>query len=177
MEQIKNLITALQQCIPELETAPLYANLPVNIEQYSVLEWLYEHLAEQNLMVYEEWTEYSGYIPELKPLDNVFLSEEPADFIFTLIEKIDWSTASIDPYELPYIMPWFEHINFYLKPHGVRLVDLTPFENAYILCLRDDKESLEKLLSSLATFDIGINERHVMDQQQVSDNIESMISE
>jgi len=176
MERIKNLIAALKLCIPELETTPLYANLPVDTEKYTVLRWLYKYLAEQNLIAYEEWKEYNGYIPELKSLANLSISEAPADFIFTLIEKVDWSTASIDPYELPYVMPWLEHINFYLKSHGVRLIDLMPFENAYILCVRDNEELLQKLDSSLEAFGIGINKRHMMDQQQVSDNVESMIS-
>lgn len=176
MERIKNLIAALELCIPELEIAPLYANLPVNTENDTVLEWLYQHLTEQNLMFYEEWKEYNGYIPELKPLANLTITEEPADFIFSLIEQIDWSTSVISSYELIYVIPWLEHINFYLKPHSVRLIDLMPFENAYILCVRDNEELLEVLNSSLEEFGISINERCMMDRQQVSDSIESMIT-
>jgi len=176
MERINNLVTTLKLCIPELETAPLYASVPSDINQITALKWLYKNLSAQNLMVYEEWNEYSGYIPELTSLANLPLSEEPADFIFALIENIDWETADIDPYLLPYVMPWLEHINFYLQPHGVRLVDLLPFENAYIFCLRDDEVLLDKLHSALEMLDMGINDRQAMDQQQVSIAFESIIS-
>ncbi|MBN7121353.1 hypothetical protein BSU01_06465 [Erwinia billingiae] len=177
MEQIKNLITALQKCIPDMDATPLYASLPVDKESDSVLEWLYEHLEAQNLMVYEEWKEYCGDIPTLKPLANLSLPEKPAEYIFTLIEKIDWSTASIDPFLLPYVMPWLEHINFYLKPQGIRLVDLMPAGNAYIICVRDDEDSLDELHSCLEAFDLGINERSMLDKQEVAVAIESSISE
>lgn len=173
MEKIGNVIAALEQCVPELDSAPLYASLPADIETFAVLGWLYQHLHEQNLMIYEEWNEYNGYVPELTPLAHLSLTEEPANFIFNQIEGIDWSTASIDPYELPYITPWLEHINFYLKPHQLRLVDLLPFENAYIFCVRDNEALLEQLDASLAALgvDISLNTRPAMDQQQVADAI------
>lgn len=176
MEEIKKLIIALEHCIPGLDTAPLLANPPLSIEQGTVLDWLYEHLGEQNLMEYEEWSEYSGYLPELKPLSTLILPEDPAEFVFSLIEEIDWPTSNVDPYELPYVMPWFEHINFYLKPHGVKLVDLLPFENAYILCIRDDETALQDLQSSLQAFSMDINERDAMDRQQITAYIESLVS-
>lgn len=177
MEQIKELITILKQCMPELDTAPLQANLPKCSTQGTVLNWLYAQLGKQSLMEYEEWKEYTGYLPDLKPLSAMVISEDPASFIFSLLEEVDWSTANIDPYELPYVMPWFEHINFYLKPHGVRLVNLLPFENAYILCLRDDEALLQKLDSSLQTLGMGLNKREAMDQQQVSAYFDTLIAE
>lgn len=177
MEQLKELITILKQCMPELDIAPLQDNLPECSTQGTVLNWLYEQLGKQGLIEYEEWTEYTGYLPDLKPLSALVISEDPASFIFSLIKKVDWSTANIDPYELPYIMPWLEHINFYLKPHGVRLVNLLPFENAYILCLRDDEVLLRKLDSCLETWGMGINEREAMDQPQVSACFDSLIAE
>lgn len=175
MERVNNLITTLKLCIPEMDTAPLYASAPSDINQITALKWLCENLEAQNLMVYEEWNEYSGYIPELTSLDNLPLSEEPADFIFSLIEKTDWEKANIDPYLLPYVMPWLEHINYYLQPYGVRLVDLLPFENAYIFCLRDDEALLDKLHSALEVLDMGINDRQAMDQKQVSIAFDSMV--
>ncbi|WP_409306866.1 hypothetical protein [Pectobacterium sp. B1J-3] len=175
MEQIKNLVVTLEQCLPGLDIGPMLASLPESSEQGTVLDWLYEQLSEQGLMVYEEWGEYSGDIPELKPLSDLAISEDPAEFIFSLIEEIDWSTASVDPDELPYVMPWLEHINFYLKPYGVRLVDLLPFENAYILCLRDDETLLQKLHDQLNVLGMGINVRQSMDQEQVSAKINSLI--
>jgi hypothetical protein len=89
MEQIQNLIKNLEQCTPGLDTTPLYADLPVRIEASAILDWLYKHLSVQSLMVYEEWKEYTGYIPELKPLANLSFPTQPADFIFSLIEGID----------------------------------------------------------------------------------------
>ena len=175
VKKIENLIATLALCVPQLDTAPLCANPPASTEQHAILAWLYQHLSEQGLMVYREWGEYTGDVPALKPLAAVSLAEHPADFIYSLLEKIDWSTASIDPAELPWMMPWLEHINFYLQPSALRLVDLLPFENAYMFCVRDDDALLEKLNASLDVFGIGINERGAMDQQQVADEIASLI--
>ncbi|WP_237727226.1 hypothetical protein [Cronobacter dublinensis] len=177
MERIQNLINVLGLCIPELEKTLLLADLPEDTETETVLHWLYKKLAAQNQIAYEEWKEYSGYIPDLKPLTILSLTEEPADFIFTIIENIDWSAASIDPFELPYVIPWLEHINFYLKPYGLRLVDLLPFENAYIFCVRDDERLLEKLNLTFESLGMGINLRQAMDQQQVSADVMSLIYE
>lgn len=176
MDKVENLIAAMGKCIPELDTAPLYENPPVNIEQLTILDWLYQHLSEQNLIEYEEWSEYSGYIPELKPLAAISLPQNPSDFIFSIIEKIDWSVASIDPFEVPYVMPWLEHINYYLQPHNLRLVNLMPFESAYIICVRDNEALLKEFDTNLSVFDIGINERAAMNQHQVSDDIKMIIS-
>ncbi len=177
MEQLKILIEHLKKCIPALDTGPLYASLPEKVEQEIVLRWLYENLSNQNMMVYEEWTEYSGYLPDLKPLDNIALSIDPAGYIFTLINNIDWSTSSIEPWDLPYVLPWFEHINYYIKADGLRLVDLLPFENAYIMCLLDDEELIEELHQCMEDLEMGINTRPAMDQQQIVDYINSVVSE
>jgi len=88
-------------------------------------------------------------LPELKPLLMAILAGESSDFISSLISDIDWSIADIDPYEFQSLIPWLEHINFYLKPDGVRLVDLLPFENAYVLCICDDDASLQQLRNCL----------------------------
>jgi len=176
MEKIQNLIAVLKQCIPQLDIAPLQSNTPENSEPLTVLDWLYQQLSAQNLMVYEEWNEYNGAIPELKTLSDLSIPVDPANFIFSAIEEIDWSTASIDPAEIVYLLPWLEHINFYLKPHAIRLVDLLPLENAYIIAVRDDETLLQKLHASLEAFDMGINERQPMDQQQVLADIRQMIA-
>ena len=73
------------------------------------------------------------------------------------------------------MVPWLEHINHALQPSGLRLVDLLPFENAYMFCVRDDNALLDALNASLETFGIGINERCAMDQQQVADEIASLL--
>lgn len=109
MEQIQSLIVALGQCIPELNTDSMQASLPENSQQLTVLTWMYNHLSGQGLISYEEWNEYSGYIPTLKPLSNLVISEDPADFIFSLIEDIDCSVDSIDPFEMPHLMPWINN--------------------------------------------------------------------
>lgn len=176
MKLIQNLIATLEHCIPDLDATPLSSALPAGTEQHTVLAWLHAHLSTQRLMTYKEWNEYSGEIPDLAPLAALSLTETPADFIYGQLENIDWSTASIDPAELPYILPWLEHLNFYLQPSGLRLVDLQPFENAYIFCVRDDETLLEKLNADLQAFGMGINDRPAMDQQQVADEIASMIT-
>lgn len=176
MDQIKDFITVLGKCIPDLDTAPLNANAPESAAQGDVLEWLYEHLSEQGLMAYEEWSEYTGYIPELKSLEKVTFTDEPSAYIFSLIEDIDWSTAELDPYELPYILPWLEHINAYLQLQGLRLINLLPFENAYIMCVRNDEHVLQELETHLEKFEMGINMRDAMDQQQVSAELKSLLT-
>ena len=136
MERVDTLINILGKCVPELNTAPLYANLPAATDQISIVDWMYEHLSEQGLMVYEEWKEYFGHVPELKVLSEITFSEEPADFVYSLIEKIDWSTATIDPFEITYSVPWLEYINHFLAPEKLRLVDLWPFKmRLYSACM------------------------------------------
>lgn len=82
MVNIHDLINNLEQCILGLDAVPLYANTPESTGICPLIDWLYKHLSNQGLMVYEEWAEYSGYIPELKSLDELPLSVEPADYIF-----------------------------------------------------------------------------------------------
>lgn len=176
MANIHDLISNLEQCIPGLDAAPLYANIPESTGVQSIIDWLYTHLSSQGLMVYEEWTEYSGYIPELKTLDEFPLSVAPADYIFSIIQGVDWASVSIDPLELPYCIPWLEHINNYLKPYHLRLVDILPFENAYMVCLHDDEALIQKLDMCLELFGMNINKRTPLDQQQVSTAINSIIS-
>lgn len=54
-------------------------------------------------------------------------------------------------------------------------MDLTPFENAYIFCIRNDDELIEKLDSALNIFEMGINEREPMDREETKDYIRSLI--
>lgn len=176
MERITNLLADLERCVPELNVDPLYASLPADCETPTVTDWLYHHLAEQKLIVYKEWPKYNGDILALKPLAHLSFPANPADFIFTLRENIDWSRACIDRFELPYVMPWLEHINFYLQPYNLRLIDLLPFENAYILCVHDHEASLEKLHASLEHLGLGINQRLIMDRQQTADYMQSITS-
>jgi hypothetical protein len=176
MKKIQNLIENIGLCIPECNTESLSSSSPKTFDPDTILHWLYENLSKQNLIVYEEWKEYNGYIPDFETLQNITLPVEPNDFIFTLIDNIDWSESTIDPYDIPYYIPWLEHINHYLKPHGVRLVNILPFENAYIICLRDDDILIKNLDLSLKNFGMGIDKREPLDQQEVSLEMNSAIS-
>ncbi|MBI6529705.1 hypothetical protein JEP40_11360 [Proteus vulgaris] len=175
METIEELITALELAVPELDTQALRENLPESDAQEDVLNWLYESLSAQGLMDYVEWTEYFGDIPELKSLEQISFSESPSALILSQVENIDWDEVSVDPYMLPYELPYLEYINHFLTEKGLRLVDLTPFENAYIFCIRDDEELIEKLDGALNIFEMGINEREPMDREETKDYIRSLI--
>lgn len=175
METIEELISALELAVPELDAQALRENLPESDAQEDVLNWLYESLSAQGLMDYVEWTEYFGDIPDLKSLELISLPESPSALILSQVENIDWDEVSIDPYMLPYELPYLEYINYFLTEKGLRLVDLTPFENAYIFCIRDDEEIIEKLDGALNIFEMGINEREPMDREETKDYIRSLI--
>lgn len=175
METIEELISALELAVPELDAQALRENLPESDAQEDVLNWLYESLSAQGLMDYVEWTEYFGDIPDLKSLEQISLSESPSALILSQVENIDWDEVSVDPYMLPYELPYLEYINHFLTEKGLRLVDLTPFENAYIFCIRDDEEIMEKLDGALNIFEMGINEREPMDREETKDYIRSLL--
>lgn len=175
METIEELISALELAVPELDAQALRENLPESDAQEDVLNWLYESLSAQGLMDYVEWTEYFGDIPDLKSLEQISLPESPSALILSQVENIDWDEVSVDPYMLPYELPYLEYINHFLTEKGLRLVDLTPFENAYIFCIRDDEEIMEKLDGALNIFEMGINEREPMDKEETKDYICSLI--
>lgn len=175
METIEELISALELAVPELDAQALRENLPESDAQEDVLNWLYESLSAQGLMDYVEWTEYFGDIPDLKSLEQISLSESPSALILSQVENIDWDEVSVDPYMLPYELPYLEYINHFLTEKGLRLVDLTPFENAYIFCIRDDEELIEKLDGALNIFEMGINEREPMNREETKDYIRSLI--
>lgn len=175
METIEELISALELAVPELDAQALRENLPESDAQEDVLNWLYESLSAQGLMDYVEWTEYFGDIPDLKSLEQISLPESPSALILSQVENIDWDEVSVDPYMLPYELPYLEYINHFLTEKGLRLVDLTPFENAYIFCIRDDEEIIEKLDGALNIFEMGINEREPMDREETKDYIRSLI--
>lgn len=175
METIEELISALELAVPELDAQVLRENLPESDAQEDVLNWLYESLSAQGLMDYVEWTEYFGDIPDLKSLEHISFPESPSALILSQIENIDWDEVSVDPYMLPYELPYLEYINHFLTEKGLRLVDLTPFENAYIFCIRDDEDIMEKLDGALNIFEMGINEREPMDKEETKDYIRSLI--
>lgn len=175
METIDELIAVLEQVVPELDGQALRENSPESDTQEDVLDWLYESLSAQGLIDYIEWTEYFGEIPELKSLEQISFTESPGALILAQMENIEWDEVSVDPYMLPYELPYFEYINHFLAEQGLRLVDLTPFENSYVFCVRDDEELIEKLDAVLNIFEMGLNEREAMDKSQALDYIQSLL--
>ncbi|MET4862676.1 hypothetical protein [Morganella morganii] len=175
MDKVSYLIDILEQAIPNLNTQILSNNLPKTEKQEDVLDWLYQSLSSQRLMDYVEWTEYFGEYPDIGLLDTLSLSESPNEFILAELSGVDWNTVNIDPYMLPYELPYLEHINTFLTEEGLRLVDLADFENAYILCVRNDEEIIKKLNEALNTVDMGINARPPMNRKDTESYIRSLI--
>ncbi len=176
MNHIVKLIDTLALCIPQLDSKPLLADAPASADQGEILGWLADHLEQQGLLVYEEWKEYFGELPALRPLSGIDFSAYDSTFVVGLVEHIDWE--EVDPeltYTLPYEMPYLEYINGFLRDHGLRLVDLLPFENAYILCVKDDETLLEQLCQCLKPFDMDIDVREAMDAQQAKEHVEKLL--
>jgi hypothetical protein len=163
MNSIEPLVATLEECIPLLDPAPLLANPPESMEEYSVLDWLFEHLEAQELMEYFEWKEYFGEIPNLKPLQSLDLSECDTDFVFGLIQEMESFPAHID---MPYELPFLEFINDTLKKHGLCLLTLA-YENAYVFCARDDDALLEKLDARLGELGISLIQPGAMNREEV----------
>ncbi|MEY1237257.1 hypothetical protein AB7102_06795 [Providencia manganoxydans] len=175
MDKVSYLINILEKAIPNLNTQILSDNLPETENQDDVLDWLYQSLSSQRLMDYVEWKEYFGEYPDIGLLDTLSLTESPNDFILEELSEVDWNTVSVDPYMLPYELPYLEHLNAFLTKEGLRLVDLANFENAYILCIRDNEEIINKLNEALNAFDMGINERPSMNREQAESYIRSLL--
>jgi hypothetical protein len=175
MSSFGKLIDQLIISVQQLNPAPLRDSLPESKDQYAVLEWLYENLSEQKLMVYEEWKEYTGWIPEIKLLADLPLSDVDTGFMFELLEKMGDSDCEVDYSELLYGMPYLEFINHHLKMHQLRLVDLLPFENAYIFCVNDDDEQIASLDECLKQAGIRLNPREPMDKQQAIAHISQLL--
>lgn len=177
MNEVDNLLIALKKCMPLLDCTPLHVSPALSPGQEDIINWLYKHLNQQGLMVYEEWKEYFGWLPELSPLSTIILPADPAGYIFSFLEKVDQSMAAVHASELIYTIPWLEHINFYLKSHEIRVVDILPFENAFILCIQDDDASMQQLSICLRAFDMDINTREPLDQSQTSAMLTSLFTE
>ena len=173
MDSIESLIDALISCVPGLDDKPLRENPPEDADHDSVFGWLCDHLEEQGLMVYEEWKEYFGDVPELRSLEGIDFSAFDSGFVYGLVDEIDWSQANY-----PFMaddMPFLEYINFFLVEHGLRLVNLLPFENAYIFCVRDDDEQLDQLDQCLEVFGMNIEIRNPLDQEQAREYMRDML--
>lgn len=176
MQKVNSLVDALALCVAQLDPQPLRAQPPAGTEQLDVLHWLADHLQEQGLLVYEEWKEYFGSVPALRSLAGIDLSGYNENFVGDLLQDIDWSQASVDPSMLQYELPYLEHVNSALKPHGLRVVDLLPFENAYIFCVKDDEQALAQLDQSLQAFGMQINPRDALDDVAVRAHIDELLA-
>ena len=151
------LIDALAACMPGLDTQPLHTSMPNSPEQHSVLSWLYIELGKQHLMEYEEWKEYFGHLPSLKPLEGLTLADDPADHVMRSLMEFHEEQLGIRDSLLWYFIPWIEHINYYLIPYNIKLITITPVDNAYFFCVYNDKKLIENFERSLAPFELGLN--------------------
>jgi hypothetical protein len=57
--------------------------------------------------------------------------------------------------EWPDEVPWFEHQNHFLKPHGLCLVTLA-HENIHVLCLQNDPAEIDRLQALLTPFGLTL---------------------
>jgi hypothetical protein len=177
MFSFSKLIDQLVISVPQLNPTLLRDSVPESEDQYAVLEWLYESMSAQKLMVYEEWKEYGGWIPQIKLLADLPLGEADNSFMFELLGKAGDSGYEIDYSALLYEMPYLESINHHLKTHKLRLVDLLPFENAYIFCVNDNDEQIASLNECLTQVGIHLNPRQPMDKQQATACIDQLLKD
>jgi hypothetical protein len=166
MSSVEPLIAALEKCVPQFDPAPLLADLPESTDEDAMLDWLCGHLERQQLMEYFEWKEYFGEIPDLKPLQLLDLSGCDPDFILEVLQDIDEDALENLPFLVPYELPFLEYINDALKPHGLRLVTFA-YENAYVMCVRDDEALLDALAASLHEFGIELIRNDAMSREEV----------
>lgn len=174
MEEIRDLIGALVRCVPPLDPAPLRERLPASTEQGEVLDWLMDHLEPQGLFVYEEWKEYFGEVPALRLIADLDLPDYNEDLVYGLMEgageDANWALAAPDE------RPFFEYLNAALRPHGWRVVDLLPFENAYILCVKDDDEAIAELDRCFQAFGMHVNPREPMGEQAARAHVQALLA-
>lgn len=169
------LTDALAQCMPDIDIQLLRATAPASMDQIDVLGWLYEGLNKQQLMEYEEWKEYSGWVPSLKPLKDVVLAGDPAAHIWNVVSNFDVDQLAISASLAQYFYPWMEHINYYLKPYHLKVVSLSPIENAYFFCVRDNNVALDQLEQSLAPFEMGINRHTALGPQETAEYLHALL--
>ena len=174
---VEKLIKALELCIPMLDPAPLRHDTPKETGQSDILQWLYEHLGQQDLMVYDEWKEYFGHVPDLDPLAAIDFSGFDSEYVVGIAGDID--EEDIPPelmYAMPYEMPYLEYLNSFLKNHGLRVVYLLPFENAYMIAVKDDPQLLDQFSECLRAFEMDINRRNAMNEQEVKAHLDRLLS-
>ncbi|MGU2316238.1 hypothetical protein ACSEV1_29375 [Pseudomonas aeruginosa] len=177
MRSVEKLIEVLELCVPQLDPEPLRANMPASDEQSDVLDWMLEHLEQQELCVYEEWKEYFGHVPELRPLSAIDFSAFDSEYIVGLVEDVDEEQLTPEQVlSIPYEMPYLEYLNAYLCEHGLRVVDLLPFENAFMLAVKDDEPLLERLSHCLQAFGMDVNPRGALNGQEAKAHFEKLLT-
>jgi hypothetical protein len=178
MSKVNKLIDALALCLPQFNPLPMLENPPANADdQYQVLHWMYDHLKDQGLMEYVEWKEYFGELPELSPLADMDFSAFNDEFVMDTL--IDMAEGKEDEDEGGFLMqetPYLEYMNSFLINHGLRLIDLLPFENAYILCVKNDLAALEQLENALSAFKMSIDMRDALDEAGIRARLESLVA-
>ncbi|WJV25575.1 MULTISPECIES: hypothetical protein [Pseudomonas] len=176
VRMVEPLIEALALCVPQLDPTPLRVRPPARTELPNMLSWMTEHLKRQGLLSHVEWKAYLGQVPDLKSLSAIDFSEFDSDYVTELLFSINWEAVPPEllntiPYELPYL----EYLNAFLCGHGLRVVDLAPFEHAYMLAVIDDPKLLEQLNHCLWPFGMGVNLREPLDQKGVAAYLEGLL--
>ncbi|MFJ1301689.1 hypothetical protein ACILG0_17125 [Pseudomonadota bacterium AL_CKDN230030165-1A_HGKHYDSX7] len=177
MASIESLIDVLVRCVPGLDPAPLWASPPVSTAQLDVLNWITGNLQPQGLLAYEEWKEYFGHVPDLRPLSAIDMTAFDSGYVIGIAGDIDEERLTPElAYSLPYELPYLEYMNAYLRGHGLRVVDLLPFENAFMLAVKDDESLLEQLALSLRPFGMDVHTRAALDEEGVQAYVEQLLS-
>jgi hypothetical protein len=169
-QKLNALIDTLSLCLPQFDPTPLRVDLSVAPDD--LLDWMSEHLDEQGLHSYWEWKAYWGELPELRPLDDLDLSAFNEDFVWGVVESLDGFEAIGWPSNIPFVA----YINSFLIPHGLRLIELGPFANAHILCVKNDPAALEQLDLALKAFNMTFFPHEALDEAGVRGHIEELMA-
>ena len=155
-----NLVAQLKVCMPDLDVNQLLSQKPPSAfyDEYgsksTVLYWLYDGLSAQDLIEYQEWKEYWGDLPKLKPLQGLALEYYPQSLQNALdaTGEVDFM-ADLEP------TVYIESMNHHLKPHGLQIISFAG-ENLYLLCVQNNDAQIKKLANmlSLAGIDIVTHE-------------------
>lgn len=170
MASVRHLVQVLTQCVPQLDSEPLLAELPKSANAHGVAHWLVEHLETQGLMKRWSRATYHGEIPELAPLAGFDLSDYDRNFMRTFIKRAAQAGVEL---EVPLDVPYISFLNNTLKPHGIRLVELGPFETAFTFCVLDNADLLDALDEALSAFDLCLIYHDPLSKDDVLELIET----
>lgn len=164
LEQYCNeLADILKLAMPSLDTEKLLTQLPDMLDDTNILTWLYDALSEQQLCEYNEYKEYWGDLPEIKPLTDLdldgFSSEDLCNAVTELEENGDIALSYGGE------VPWFNFQNHFLKPLGFQVVTFE-FENVYLFCVVDDDVVIKKLEEKFKEVKLPFCEHEPLDLDQ-----------